>query len=105
MSVGQTITVVVPAGPPPTTVPVASAGSTVVTAVSGTLPHTGAPLLPVLLALAIGLIVAGRMLLGVSARVRRSADRRSGVLGALGATDAARVATGTSGGTLASGRR
>ncbi len=77
MSVGQTITVVVPAGPPPTTVAVAAAESSAGAPMAGTLPRTGAPLLPLLLAVAVGLMLAGRMLLAVSRRLEHSAGGRS----------------------------
>ncbi len=78
MSVHQTITVVVPGGAPPTTVAVVSAttsSSSAVSAETGTLPRTGAPLLPVLLWIAVALIVAGRLLLGVGRRLSRPAVR------------------------------
>ncbi len=77
MSVGQTITVVVPTGPPPSTVAVAAAASTTGVPMAGTLPRTGAPLLPLLLALAVGLMLAGRMLVAVSRRVEQAAGRRA----------------------------
>jgi hypothetical protein len=72
MGVGQTITVVVPEGPPPTSVPV-SAGTTLPPPpVSGNLPRTGAPLLPLLLCVALALIIAGRLLVGMGRRLSRT---------------------------------
>jgi hypothetical protein len=72
VAVHQTITVRVPAGPPSTTVVVASATTSPSPAavVGGTLPRTGAPFLPLLVWTAILLILVGRLLLGLSRRLR-----------------------------------
>jgi len=71
MSIHQTITVVVPAVPPPTTVVVGSATTTPPAAVvGGALPRTGASLLPLLVWTAILLILVGRLLVGLSRRLR-----------------------------------
>jgi hypothetical protein len=72
VSVHQTITVVVPGGAPPTTAPVSVAGTTIaVGPQTGTLPRTGDPLLPLLLWVAVVLILAGRLLLGVARHLAR----------------------------------
>ena len=92
MGVGQTITVEVPAGPPPTTVPVNPATTTTVAplpttttvavgrstttqAASGTLPRTGAPLVMTLLLVAVALLLAGRLLVGLGRRRSRGGQQ------------------------------
>jgi hypothetical protein len=94
MGVGQTITLHVPTGPPPTTVPVSPATTTTLAVgavssstsmapgstspVTGTLPRTGAPMLPILLWVAIALLIAGRLFVGVARRLARDGQEMDG---------------------------
>jgi hypothetical protein len=76
VGVSQTITFVVPGGAPPTTVAVAAATTAPAGTTMGTLPRTGSPSLALLVWLAVVLIVAGRLLLAGSHRLRAQHGRQ-----------------------------